>query len=166
MTADQGSGAGGRDHETEDEKADRRYDELLQELRVAQTGVQILTAFLLTLPFQPTFKDLPDSRTYVYVAVLLSAMMSMLMLLTPVALHRALFHRGVRPWLVESANLFSRGGLVLLVAANVGAVWLVLDVVLGVTAASIAASLLAGFATIGWLVLPAWVLFERGTDSA
>ena len=95
--------------------------------------MQILTAFLLTLPFQPAFKDLSDSRIYVYVGVLLSAMLSMLLLLSPVALHRALFHRGLRPWLVEAANAFSRGGLVLLVAANVGAVWLVLDVVLGVT---------------------------------
>ncbi len=151
--------------ESKRERIDRNWNELLQELRVAQTGVQILTAFLLTLPFQAGFKDLADSRTYVYVGVLLSAMLSMLMLLTPVALHRALFHRGVRPWLVESANLFSRGGLVLLVAANVGAVWLVLDVVLGVTAASISAAMLAGFTTIGWLVLPAWVRMERGTDS-
>src|SRR5687767_13941881 len=152
--------------ETERERIDRNWNELLQELRVAQTGVQILTAFLLTLPFQPRFTDLADSRKYIYVAVLLAAMMSMLMLLSPVALHRALFHRGVRPWLVESANLFSRGGLVLLVAANVGAVWLVMDVVLGVAGASIAAALLAGFTTLGWLVLPAWVLKERGTESA
>jgi hypothetical protein len=151
--------------ESERERIDRNWNELLQELRVAQTGVQILTAFLLTLPFQQGFRDLPDSRTYVYVGVLLSAMLSMLMLLSPVALHRALFHRGVRPWLVESANLFSRGGLVLLVAANVGAVWLVMDVVLGISAASIAAALLAGFTIVGWLLLPAWVLKERGTDT-
>ena len=96
--------------------------------------------------------------------VLLSAMLSILFLLSPVALHRALFRRGLRPWLVEAANLFSRGGLVLLVAANVGAVWLVLDVVLGVTPASIVAAILAGLTTIGWIVLPAWVLKERGTD--
>jgi hypothetical protein len=85
----------------------------------------------------------------------------MLMLLTPVALHRALFHRGVRPWLVKAANVFSRVGLALLVAANVGAVWLVLDVVLGVAAASITAAVLAGLTTIGWVVLPAWVLAKR-----
>ncbi len=151
--------------ETARERIDRNWNEILQELRVAQTGVQILTAFLLTLPFQPLFKDLSDSRTYVYVGVLMSAMLSMLMLLSPVALHRALFHRGLRPWLVESANVFSRVGLVLLVAANVGAVWLVLDVVLSVTAASVAAAFLAGVTTVGWLVLPAWVLKERGTDS-
>jgi hypothetical protein len=152
--------------ETERERIDRNWNELLQELRVAQTGVQILTAFLLTLPFQPAFKDLSDSRVYVYVGVLLSAMLSMLFLLSPVALHRALFHRGVRPWLVEAANVFSRGGLVLLVAANVGAVWLVLDVVLGVTPASVAAAFLAGLTTIGWIVLPAWVLKERGPESS
>jgi hypothetical protein len=146
------------------ERMDRNWNELLQELRVAQTGVQILTAFLLTLPFQPAFKDLPDSRTYVYVAVLLSAMTSMLLLLTPVALHRALFRRGLKPWLVEAANIITRAGLVLLVAANVGAVWLVMDVVLGVSAASIAAGALAGLVTIGWILLPAWVLRERNND--
>ena len=146
------------------ERMDRNWNELLQELRVAQTGVQILTAFLLTLPFQPAFKDLPDSRTDVYVAVLLSAMTSMLLLLTPVALHRALFRRGLKPWLVEAANIITRAGLVLLVAANVGAVWLVMDAVLGVTAASIAAGALAGLVTIGWIVLPAWVLRERNDE--
>ena len=150
--------------ESERERVDRNWNELLQELRVAQTGVQILTAFLLTLPFQPAFKELSDTRTYVYVGVLLSAMLAILFLLSPVALHRALFRRGLRPWLVEAANTFSRGGLVLLVAANVGAVWLVLDGVLGVTAASIVAAILAGLTTIGWIVLPAWVLKERGTD--
>jgi hypothetical protein len=143
------------------DRIDRNWSELLQELRVAQTGVQILTAFLLTLPFQPAFERLPESRTYVYVGVLLSAMLSMLFLLSPVALHRALFRRGLRPWLVQTANVFSRGGLVLLVVANVGAVWLVLDAVLDVTAASIAASVLVGFTTIGWLVLPVWVLRGR-----
>jgi hypothetical protein len=146
------------------ERMDRNWNELLQELRVAQTGVQILTAFLLTLPFQPAFNDLPDSRTYVYVAVLLSAMTSMLLLLTPVALHRALFRRGLKPWLVEAANVITRAGLVLLVAANVGAVWLVMDVVLGVSAASIAAGALASLVTIGWILLPAWVLRERNDD--
>jgi hypothetical protein len=148
--------------ETTRERMDRRWNELLQELRVAQTGVQILTAFLLTLPFQPAFENLPDSRTYVYVGVLLSAMTSMLMLLTPVALHRALFRRGLKPWLVQTANLITRGGLVLLVAANVGAVWLVMDTVVGVGGASIAAGVLVGLVTVGWLVLPASVLKERG----
>ena len=143
------------------ERMDRNWTELLQELRVAQTGVQILTAFLLTVPFQPAFKDLSESRTYVYVGVLLSAMTAMLMLLTPVALHRAVFRRGLKPWLVQTANVITRAGLVLLVAANVGAVWLVMDAVVGLAGASIAAGVLAGLVTVGWLVVPAWVL-EKG----
>jgi uncharacterized protein DUF6328 len=143
------------------ERIDRNWNELLQELRVAQTGVQILSAFLLTLPFQPLFEGLSDTRKFVYVAVLLAAVLSTLLLLSPAALHRALFHKGVRPWLVEAANVLTRAGLALLVAANVGAVWLILDLVLGIAAASIAAAALAGLTTIGWLVIPAWVLKER-----
>jgi hypothetical protein len=85
----------------------------------------------------------------------------MLLLLTPVALHRALFRRGLKPWLVSTANLVTRAGLVLLVAANVGAVWLVMDAVLGVSSASIAAGVLVGLVTVGWIVLPAWVLRTR-----
>ena len=146
------------EEESTRERMDRNWTELLQELRVAQTGVQILTAFLLTLPFQPAFKDLSDSRTYVYVGVLLAAMTSMLMLLTPVALHRAVFRRGLKPWLVQTANVITRAGLVLLVGANVGAVWLVMDAVVGIAGASIAAGVLAGLVTVGWLVVPAWVL--------
>jgi hypothetical protein len=149
------------EEESTRERMDRNWNELLQELRVAQTGVQILTAFLLTLPFQPAFKELSDSRTYVYVGVLLAAMTSMLMLLTPVALHRAVFRRGLKPWLVQTANVITRSGLVLLVAANVGAVWLVMDAVVGIAGASIAAGVLAGLVTVGWLVVPAWVLKGR-----
>ena len=146
------------EEESTRERMDRNWTELLQELRVAQTGVQILTAFLLTLPFQPAFKELSDSRTHVYVGVLLSAMTAMLMLLTPVAMHRAVFRRGLKPWLVQTANVITRAGLVLLVAANVGAVWLVMDTVVGIAGASIAAGVLAGLVTVGWLVVPAWVL--------
>ena len=157
MAEDQG------EHETPRERMNRNWNELLQELRVAQTGVQILTAFLLTLPFQPAFEELKDSRTYVYVAVLLAAMTSMLCLLTPVAMHRALFHRGLKPWLVKTANVVTRAGLVLLVMANVGAVWLVMDTVLGVSSASIAAGVLVGLVTLGWIVVPTWVLrTQRG----
>ncbi|TXL60913.1 DUF6328 family protein [Aeromicrobium terrae] len=149
-----------------DKGLDRNWNELLQELRVAQTGVQILSGFLLTLPFSPNFEDLPESRHDVYVAVLLSAISATLLLLSPVALHRALFHRGQRPFLVDAAHKLSRAGLVLLAVANVGAVWLIVDTVLSSTAASVAAAVLAGLTTLVWLVLPAWVLRRpRSTES-
>lgn len=144
--------------ESRDQHLDRNWSELLQELRVAQTGVQILSGFLLTIPFSPGFADLAESRRNVYVAVLLAAITATLLLLSPVALHRALFHRGQRPFLVQAAHMLSRAGLVLLAVANVGAVWLIIDTVLSSAAAAVAAAVLAGLTTLVWLVLPAWVL--------
>lgn len=136
-------------------KLDRNWQELLQELRVAQTGVQILTGFLLTLPFTPRFETLAESRRTVYAAVLCSAVVATFLLMTPVALHRALFHRHARPWLVEAAHHSSRWGLGTLAFANIGAVWLILDVVATTWVAWLIAVLLAGFVIAVWVVLPA-----------
>lgn len=133
---------------------DRNWNELLQELRVAQTGVQILTAFLLTVPFSAAFDALSEGRRMVYVGVLMAAMTSLLLLMTPVALHRSLFHRGERPWLVAAANRLSLVGLALLAVANVGAAWLVVDVVLGTPEAYAVAGLLGVLAVALWWVLP------------
>jgi hypothetical protein len=136
-------------------KLDRNWQELLQELRVAQTGVQILTGFLLTLPFTPRFETLAESRHAVYATVLCSAVVATFLLMTPVALHRALFHRHARPWLVEAAHHASRWGLGTLAFANIGAVWLILDVVATTWIAWLVAVLLAGFVIAVWVVLPA-----------
>ncbi|TSD63142.1 DUF6328 family protein [Aeromicrobium piscarium] len=133
---------------------DRNWNELLQELRVAQTGVQILTAFLLTVPFSAAFETLTHERRIVYVGVLVSAMTSMLLLMTPVALHRRLFHRGERPWLVAAANRLSLVGLGLLAVANVGAAWLVVDVVLGTAEAFVVAGLMGLLALVLWWAMP------------
>ncbi len=140
-----------------DPRIDRNWSELLQELRVAQTGVQILTALLLTVPFSGRFDALSDEQRAVYVGVLLCAMTSMLLLLTPVALHRQLFHRGERPWLVDAANQLSRAGLVLLVVANIGTTWLVVDVVVNETWAIIVAVVLTVMVAALWIALPAWI---------
>lgn len=143
-------------------RLDRNWSELLQELRVAQTGVQILTAFLLTVPFSDGFDDLGGEQRVVYVVVLVSAMTAMVLLLAPVALHRSLFRRGERYWLVESANRLARAGLVLLAVANVGATWLVVDVVLGRTVAFAVAVPTGLLAAVLWWVLP-WRLRRRRT---
>jgi hypothetical protein len=137
------------------ERLDRNWQELLQELRVAQTGVQILTGFLLTLPFTPRFESLSQSRHVVYAVVLCAAVVATFLLMTPVALHRALFHRGARPWLVEAADRVARWGLGALALANIGAVWLILDVVATAAVASIVAALLSVFIALVWVVLPA-----------
>ncbi len=134
---------------------DRNWQELLQELRVAQTGVQILTGFLLTLPFTQRFEDLADSRVAVYAATLCAAVAATFLLMTPVALHRALFHRHARPWLVEAAHQASRWGLATLALANVLAVWLILDVVAAGWIAWLVATLIAVFVLTMWVVVPA-----------
>ncbi len=82
----------GRD-ETEMERNDRNWTEILQELRVIQTGTQILTGFLLTLAFQQRFTDLDAYQVDTYLALVIVAALATALALAPVALHRALFRR-------------------------------------------------------------------------
>src|SRR3954467_14851300 len=101
--------AGGPSAET----INRNWTELVQELRSTQTGVQVLTGFLLAVPFSDKF-DTPDhvERT-AYLLVLSGAVAATAAVLSPIAYHQTLFRRGRRPWLVETANQVARAGLVL-----------------------------------------------------
>ncbi len=140
--------------ETEDEQADRRYEELLQELRVAQTGVQFLFAFLLTLAFTQRFSQIDDFQLAVYVGTLLATAVASALLIGPVPLHRILFHRGLKARLVQGSDLMARGGLVMLCLAINGAVLLILDVVLsGVLPFLLSAAVTLWFLLV-WYVLP------------
>ena len=134
---------------------DRNWAELLQELRVAQTGVQILTGFMLTLPFTERFHALPESRHNAYAAILTGAVVSTLLLMTPVALHRALFHRGQRPWLVEAADRLARWGLATMALSIVGVVWFILDIVTTHWAAVAVAGTIAAYIIGMWVLVPA-----------
>ncbi len=136
------------------ERRTRNWEELLQELRVVQTGTQILTGFLLTVPFSSRFEDLTDQQRLVYLAVLMGSVVTTTLVLAPVAFHRMLFRRRQRPWLVEAGNVFARAGLGMLALTSAGAVLLVFDVVVG-RPWSYAAGLstLALFLAV-WLALP------------
>jgi hypothetical protein len=112
-------------------EADRRYTELLQELRVAQTGVQFLFAFLLTLAFTQRFAQITDFQLWLYVGTLLTASVAAALLIGPVPSHRILYRRGLKPRLVAASDRMVRAGLAVLVVAINGAILLVLDVVLG-----------------------------------
>jgi len=135
--------------ETEAERADRNFLELLQELRVAQTGVQILFAFLLTIAFQQRFSALSPGQVDFYIATLLLATGSTAFLIAPVSVHRLLFRQGQKTRIVQVTNLFALGGLLLLMLATVGSVVLVVDVVLGRPEATVT----AGAAVCGFLLL-------------
>lgn len=134
---------------------DRNWQELLQELRVAQTGVQILTGFLLTIPFTPRFEGLGAQRHAVYAAILCMSVVATFLLMTPVALHRALFHEGARPWLVETADRLARWGLGAQALAIAGVVWFILELLAPWWVAAAVVSAILGFVVIVWVGLPA-----------
>jgi hypothetical protein len=140
--------------ESEAERADRNYNELLQELRVAQTGVQFLFAFLLTLAFTQRFTQITDFQKGLYVATLLTASLAAALLIGPVPFHRILFRRGLKPRLVRGADLMARGGLALLLLSVNGAVLLILDVVLSGPWPFVLAALLTAWFVVVWYVVP------------
>jgi hypothetical protein len=146
------------DHETEFERINRNWQELLQELRVTQTGVQILTAFLLVLPFQRRFPALSQGQEWLYVGVLMGSIVSTGLIVAPVCFHRLMFRQRLRPWLVDAGDRAARAGLLTMALTMCGALLLVVDVAVGRVGASIVtvASLL--FFAILWWALPISVL--------
>ncbi|MER7849444.1 DUF6328 family protein [Kitasatospora sp. NPDC096077] len=144
-------------------RADRRLVELLQELRVLQTGVQIVFAFLLGVAFTPRFAELSDAQQDIYVTTLLLTVVAAAVLATPVALHRGLYRHPGKARIVHVSARIAQYGLLLLACALTGAVLLVLDVVLGTAAAvAITAVIALIFATL-WFVLP-WALRRAARD--
>jgi Family of unknown function (DUF6328) len=126
-----------------EETLTRNWNELLQELRVTQTGVQILTGFLLTVPFSNRFEDLTSFQRNVYLAVLAGSVLTTGLVVAPVAMHRVLFRQRRRELLVESGNRFAMAGLAMLAVTVSGVVLLVVDVVVGATAGWVAGAWLA-----------------------
>jgi O-antigen/teichoic acid export membrane protein len=141
-------------NETEAQRIDRNYLELLQELRVAQTGTQILFAFLLTMAFTDRFEDITDFQRWVYVATLLSAAVASVLLIGPVPMHRMLFRRQLKNELVNAANRMAIAGLAMLAVALHGAVLLALDVALGGWVPFAAVGALAVWCVLLWYVVP------------
>lgn len=117
------------------ERLTRNLGELLQELRVMQTGVQILTGFLLTVPFSNRFEDLTQLQRTTYLVVLCGSVLTTAFVVAPVAFHRVLFRKRRRYWLVEASATSARIGLGLLAITSAGVLFLVFDVVVGLAAA-------------------------------
>jgi hypothetical protein len=148
-------------NETLTQRSDRNWVELLQELRVMQTGVQILTGFLLTVPFQARWNDITAGQQRFYLVITALSAVTTGLVIAPVALHRALFRNRLKPELVTVADRMTRFALVLLALLVAGVVGLVFDVVVGQVAAivGIVVSLLLLIAL--WLVLPLQVKRRR-----
>jgi len=140
--------------ESEADRLDRNYNELLQELRVAETGVQILFAFMLSIAFQQRFETLDDLQRTVYVTTLLFCTVAFGLLVAPVAFHRLVFRQGLKDELVRITNVLALGGTTFLLLAVLSGVLLILDYVVGRTFAVVATGVLSVFFVSLWLVLP------------
>lgn len=124
--------------ETEAQRLDRNWSSLLQELRVAQTGVQLLTGFLLTLPFQERFTQLDATMRTVYLITVGCSIGATVLLVAPVSMHRLLFRRHRLKTLVAASHNYAIAGTLLLGTALAGVATLVFDTVVGRTGAWIA----------------------------
>ena len=121
--------------ETEAERLDRNWSSLLQELRVTQTGVQLLTGFLLTLPFQQRFTVLDGTMRTVYLITVACSIGSTVLLVAPVGMHRVLFRRHRLDAIVSISHGCAIAGLVLLGVALTGVAVVIFDTVMGRTGA-------------------------------
>jgi uncharacterized protein DUF6328 len=143
-----------RPGESEDERLDRNMNELLQELRVSQTGVQILFAFLLALPFAQRFKEVTAFQRDVYFATLLLAGLASVFFIAPVSFHRLLFRRREKAYLITSSNWMAIAGLACLAVAITGVILLITDFLFSGVAAAICTGFFAALFAFLWYALP------------
>ena len=141
------------------ERIDRELIELLNELRVALPGVQVLFAFLLVLPFQQGFGDISDADRGVYIAALIASALAAALLIAPSMYHRLNFRREVKEQMIFDSNKLLVGGVLLLAIGVACSIFLVVDVVYGVSAAIVATAATALVYGLVWLALP---LARRG----
>jgi hypothetical protein len=131
----------GSRHESEDERLDRNWDELLQELRITQTGLQLLSGFLLTLPFTQVFPSLDDGQKAVYLALVVTSAVGVGANMTPIMLHRRVFREHVKDRVVRVGHLMIQVVMAAIALLIVGMATLIFSVVV-----SWPAGLIAGFA--------------------
>ena len=149
--------------ETEIERLDRNWADLLQELRVVQTGVQLLTGFLLTLPFQPKFDELSSTERGVYLTAVATSIIATGFLQAPVSVHRALFRKHRRKETVQLAHKLAIVGIFTLGCAVVAVATLIFEVLLGWTWAVVTGVVTALLLITLWLIVP-WTVRARSPD--
>jgi predicted membrane channel-forming protein YqfA (hemolysin III family) len=144
----------GHHGESDEDRSDRNLGELLQELRVAGVGVQVLTGFLLSLPFTTRFSRLGSGQLDLYLVSLVLAVAATALLMAPVAYHRLLFHRGKRASLVRTANAMAIAGLAAVSVAICAAVALVTSFVAGEAGAVPITAIVACLFAALWFAYP------------
>jgi hypothetical protein len=150
--------------ESLNERMDRNWNEILQELRVTQTGTQIFTGFLLTIAFQTRFGELTTFQVRVYLVLVIAAVLTTALGLAPVNLHRALFRKGAKVTVVQTAHVIMRITLVGVAVMLIGTVLLIFDLVLDRSAALVAAGATL-LIVIVLAALPRILRSNRSTES-
>jgi hypothetical protein len=140
--------------EDRNERRARELAELLQELRVMLPGVQVLFAFLLTVPFSARFGDVTSLQQAVFFGTLLCTALSAGLLLAPSAHHRLLWRQQAREHRLRVANRLAIAGMVLLVVAMVGVMFVITDILFGSVAAALATTTVSGFFLYVWFLMP------------
>jgi len=151
---EQVDGSGTDDPDREARKRDRQMIELLNELRVALPGVQILFAFLLTVPFAQGFERTTSFQRDLFFGVLMATAVSTICLIAPTATHRLRFHQNERAYIIESSNRLLIAGLVFLAVAILGAVVLITDFLFGGAKVWIYSGLMAVLLVGLWFARP------------
>lgn len=152
--ADEQSGRASEREEEEREQQNRRMIELLNELRVALTGVQIMFAFLLTVPFTQRFSQVTHFQRYVYFFTLLSAAVSVALFIAPTAQHRVLFRRHQKHALVLRGTTYMLVGLGALAIAMTGVIMLITDVLFKTGTVVVVTAAIATLFIALWYVIP------------
>lgn len=147
-------GSGPDGEETEKERLDRNLLELLNELRVALPGVQVLFAFLLAVPFQSRWDEVTAFQRDVYFATLCCALIAIALMIAPTAYHRLNFRARKKKELVMVSNKLAIAGIVFLAIALVGTMVLIADVLFGAVATAIFGALAATLFFLLWFILP------------
>ncbi|ASY36378.1 MULTISPECIES: DUF6328 family protein [unclassified Streptomyces] len=142
--------------ESEEERADRQWNELMQEVRVAQTGVQILFGFLLTVVFTPMFDELSHTDTNIYLTTVVLGALATGALISPVPFHRLLSGRRIKKRTVEWAARMTFVGLMLLLATLTSALFLVLRTATHDAFVPWFVAGVVGWYVLCWLILPLW----------
>ncbi len=136
------------------ERLDRNWSELLQELRVTQTGIQILSGFLLTLPFQARFAELEPALLGIFLAAVVLGTLTTGLIVAPVTAHRLLFRRHAKDVLVLAGDRLAKAGLGLLALTVVMVVTLVFGFVLDLASGVVAGAVALGVFAVLWLAVP------------
>jgi Family of unknown function (DUF6328) len=158
-----GDPGSGRD-ETETQRVDRNLGELLQELRVALPGVQVLFAFLLTIPFNQRFAQLTTAQERIYLGTLLSTAISATLLIAPTAYHRLNFRKQQKEQLVTVANQLSIIGLGFLALSMTGVILLITDFLFSTVVTVVCTASAALMFTTFWYALPLLHRFSLEDD--